>query len=280
MPTVLVTGAARGIGRATTLRLAGAGWNVIAGVRRVQDGEALAGASPGQISWIELDVTDAAAIEALDAKLPATLDAVVNNAGVFVGGPVEAVPLAQLRRMLEINLVGSLAVTQAVLPRLRGSRGRIVFVSSVSGRVVTPMFGAYAASKFALEAAADALRMELAPWRIRVVVVEPAQTDTDLWRHADADFDAAVASLTPRSRELYARHLAGFRKTIPRSQKLAAPVEGVAACIEQALTAKRPRARYVVGASARAQALMALVTPRPLLDRLLAAGTGVPRKLQ
>ena len=276
---MLITGAARGIGRATTLRLAGAGWNVIAGVRRAHDGEALAAASPGQISWIELDVTDGGAIDAIDAKLPATLDAVVNNAGVFVGGPIEAVPLAELRRMLEINLVGTLAVTQAVLPRLRSSRGRIVFVSSLSGRVVTPMFGAYAASKFALEATADALRIELAPWGIRIAVIEPAQTDTDLWRHADADFDAAVASLTPRSRELYARHLAGFRKTIPRSQKLAAPVEGVAACIEQALTAKRPRARYVVGAPARAQALIASVIPQPLLDRLLAAGAGIPRKL-
>jgi NAD(P)-dependent dehydrogenase (short-subunit alcohol dehydrogenase family) len=156
---------------------------VIAGVRRRQDGEQLADASLGQISWIELDVTDSAAIDALNAKLPATVDAVVNNAGVFVGGPVEAVPLAELRRMLEINLVGTLAATQAVLPRLRSSRGRIVFVSSVSGRVVTPMFGAYAPSKFALEADADALRMELAPWGIRVAVVEPAQTDrASSWR--------------------------------------------------------------------------------------------------
>lgn len=278
MPSVLVTGAARGIGRATALRLATAGWDVIAGVRRAEDGEPLAETEPHRITAIPLDITDQAQVEALDETLPPTLDAVVNNAGVAVTGPLEAVPMSELRRQLEVNVVGQAAVTQAVLPRLRASQGRIVFVSSVSGRVATPFFGPYNASKFALEGMADALRMEIAPWGVRVVLIEPAQTDTDLWRHADRDLDEAVASLSPRHRELYAKHIDGFRKTIPRSQRLAAPVDGVAAAIEKALTTPRPRARYVVGASARAQAALAHLTPTPVLDRVLAAGTGVPRK--
>ena len=278
MPSVLVTGAARGIGRATTVRLAAAGWDVIAGVRRAEDGEALVQAQPQRITPVTLDVTNEDQLVALDAVLPATLDAVVNNAGVVVGGPIEAVPLAELRRQLEVNVVGQAAVTQAVLPRLRESRGRLVFVSSLSGRVATPMFGPYNASKFALEGMADALRMELAPWGIRVVLVEPAQTDTDLWRRADGDLDDTVASLSSRHRDLYAKHIEGFRKSIPRSQRAAAPVEGVAAAIEKALTARRPRARYVVGASARAQAVLAHVTPTAILDVLLRAGTGVPRR--
>jgi NAD(P)-dependent dehydrogenase (short-subunit alcohol dehydrogenase family) len=278
MASVLVTGAARGIGRATALRLAAAGWDVVAGVRRSEDGDALIRAQPGRITSVTLDITDAAQVAALDSALPARLDAVVNNAGVVVAAPVEALPPSELRRQLEVNVVGQAAITQAVLPRLRASKGRIVFLSSVSGLVATPMFGAYSASKFALEAMADALRMELAPWGVRVVLIEPAQTDTDLWREADAAVEEAVAGLSPGQRELYAKHIAGFRTTIPRSQRLAAPVDGVAATIEKALTDRRPKARYVVGASARAQAVMARLTPTPLLDRLLRSATGAPSR--
>ncbi|MEA2160552.1 MAG: hypothetical protein QOD66_2932 [Solirubrobacteraceae bacterium] len=279
MSTVLVTGAARGIGRATALRLADGGWDVIAGVRGAEDGEALAQERPGRITPLILDITDDSHLAALDSALPARLDAVVNNAGVVVGGPIEAVPLSELRRQLEVNVVGQAAVTQAVLPRLRTAKGRLVFVSSVSGLVATPMSGPYNASKFALEGLADALRMELAPWGIRVVLVEPAQTDTDLWRRAETDLEEAVASLSPQHRDLYAKHIAGFRKSIPRSQRMAAPTDGVAATIERALTTRRPRARYVVGTTARAQALLASLTPTVLLDMALRAGTGVPRRL-
>jgi NAD(P)-dependent dehydrogenase (short-subunit alcohol dehydrogenase family) len=280
MSTVLITGAARGIGRATALRLAAAGWDVLAGVRNTADGENLAQAQPDRITPLILDITDESHLAALEGSLPQRLDAVVNNAGVVVGGPIEAVPLAELRRQLEVNVVAQAAVTQAVLPRLRASRGRAVFVSSVSGLVATPMSGPYNASKFALEALVDALRMEVKPWGIRVVLVEPAQTDTDLWRRADADLDEAVASLSPQHRELYAKHIAGFRRSIPYSQRMAAPADGVAATIERGLTVRRPRARYVVGTAAQAQAILARMTPTVVRDMALRAGTGVPRRLQ
>ena len=227
---------------------------------------------------IILDVTRDEHLAALENALPEQLDAVVNNAGIVVGGPIEAVPLSELRRQLEVNVVGQAAVTQAVLPRLRRSRGRAVFVSSVSGLISTPMTGAYNASKFALEAMADSLRMELAPWGIRVVIVEPAQTDTDLWRNADDDLNQTVALLSPQHRELYAKHIAGFRKSIPRSQRMATSAEGAAEVIERALSVRRPRARYVVGRGPRIQALMARLTPTAALDLALRAGTGVPRR--
>src|SRR3954470_2564491 len=278
MPSVLVTGAARGIGRATALRLAGAGWDVLAGVRNPADGDALRAASD-RITPVTLDVTDADHLAALDGALPDRLDAVVNNAGIVVSGPVEAVPLDEVRRQLEVNVVGQVGVTQAALPRLRASRGRVVFVSSLSGRVSTPMTGAYNASKFALEGLADALRMEVRPWGIKVVLIEPAQTDTDMWRQADGALDEAVAALAPEHRELYARHIEGSRKMIPRSQKMASPVDGVAGAIERALTSSRPRARYVVGVGPRIQGVLANVTPTPVLDTALRAATGVPRKL-
>jgi len=275
VPAVLVTGAARGIGRATASRLAASGWDVLGGVRSDADGEALRAAG---VTPVALDVTDAAQVAALPAALPERLDAVVNNAGIVVNGPIEALPLDELRRQLEVNVVGQVAVTQAVLPKLRASRGRVVFVSSLSGRVSTPMTGAYNASKFALEGLADALRMELRPWGIGVVLIEPAQTDTDLWRKADDAMDESVAALSPEHRELYAKHIDGARKMIPRAQKLASSVDGVAAVIERALTAKRPKARYVVGAGPKVQGAMAKVTPTPVLDAALRAATGVPRR--
>jgi NAD(P)-dependent dehydrogenase (short-subunit alcohol dehydrogenase family) len=227
---------------------------------------------------VVLDITDATQLAALEDTLPQQLDAVVNNAGVVVGGPVEAVPLSELRRQLEVNVVGQAAVTQAVLPRLRRSRGRVVFVSSVSGLIATPMTGPYNASKFALEAMADSLRMEVAPWGIRVILVEPAQTDTDMWRKAEADLDRTVASLSREHRDLYAKHIAGFRKSIPRSQRMATSADGAAAVVERALTVRRPRARYIVGRAPRIQAMMAKLTPTPALDAALRAGTGVPRR--
>lgn len=279
MGTVLVTGAGRGIGRAITLRLAGEGWDVLAGVRRLADGESVAADAPaGRVTPVELDITDEAQIAALDGALPATLDAVVNNAGIAVGGPVEGVTPEELRRQMEVNLVGQVAVTQAVLPRLRASRGRVVFVSSLSGRVATPMTGAYNASKFALEGMADALRMELHPWGVRVVLVEPAQTDTAMWQDAQAALEEAVAALRPGAAELYARHIEGARKMIPRSQRMATPAEGVAAAVQRALTAKRPRARYVVGTGPKVQGVLSSVTPTPVLDAILRLGTGVPRR--
>ena len=270
MPSVLVTGASRGIGRATAEHLAARGWSVFAGVRDPGD-------APGATTPVVLDVTDAAQVAALDAALPTELDAVVNNAGIVVGGPMEAVALDDLRRQLDVNVVGQVAVTQAVLPRLRACRGRVVFVSSVSGQIATPMTGPYNASKFALEGLADALRMELAPWRIPVVLVQPAQTDTDMWRTAEQVLEAATAGLSPAHRALYAEHIEGWRRSIPRSVKAAQPASTVAEVVERALTTARPRARYVVGAGPRVQSAVARSLPTRLRDGVLRAQMGVPR---
>ena len=278
MPSVLVTGAARGIGRATTARLSRDGWEVYAGVRREADGGSLVEELGERVHPITLDITDDAHVKALDTQLPDTLDAVVNNAGIVVGGPIEALSADELRRQLEVNVVGQVAVTQAVLLRLRRSRGRIVFVSSLSGRVVTPMTGAYNASKFAIEAIADALRMELWPWQIAVSVIEPAQTDTDMWRGADEQLEQTLASVSDEHRRLYAQHIDGFRQAIPKSQRIAAPVDGVADTIARALTDSRPKPRYIVGAMPRAQYAMSRLMPTPLLDTAIRKQSGITRR--
>jgi len=222
-----------------------------------------------------LDVTDAGHITALSDALPDRLDAIVNNAGISVGGPMETVGSDEWRKQLEINVIGQLAVTRAVLPRLRKTRGRIVFISSVNGKLSMPMLGAYAASKFALEAAADAMRMELRPWHIPVIVVEPSQTDTDMWRKADVQLEEALASVSQEHQELYAQHIDGMRRAIPRSQRMAASADGVADTIFRALTERRPRPRYIVGAAPRAQFTMARLLPTRVLDSAIRRQSGI-----
>jgi NAD(P)-dependent dehydrogenase (short-subunit alcohol dehydrogenase family) len=276
MPVVLVTGAARGIGRTITEHLARRGWDVIAGVRSATDAASVNAANPGRITPVILDVTDAGHVARLDSELPARLDGVVNNAGIAVIGSMETVTSESWRRQFEVNVIGQMAVTRAVLPRLRDSGGRIVFIASVNGRLAMPMMGAYCASKFALEAAAAAIRMELRPWRIPVSLVEPAQTDTDMVRTADAMVDQMEAGLDARQRALYARHINGFKKRIPVAWRTAAAPETVALVVERALTARRPRARYVVGAAPRLVAALTESLPIPVRDRVLRRVTGQP----
>jgi NAD(P)-dependent dehydrogenase (short-subunit alcohol dehydrogenase family) len=276
MPSVLVTGASRGIGRSIVEHLASRGWDVVAGVRTEQDADALAKLNPQRISTVALDITNAGHIDALADALPPQLDAIVNNAGIVVSGPMETLTVEDWRKQLDINVVGQFAVTQAVLPRLRQSRGRIVFISSINGRLSMSLIGAYSASKFALEAAADALRMELQPWGVRVVLIEPAQTDTDIWRTADTMVTDVEAALTAEQRTLYAKHIAGMKKMIPMSQKMAVPAQKVADVVEQALTVRRPRPRYVVGVVPKLQVALLTTLPTRARDFVLRRAAGQP----
>lgn len=278
MPSVLVTGAARGIGKAIVEHLAATGWDVIAGVRSDTDGAAVTELNPQRISAVILDVTNVDHLASLPAALPQRLDAVVNNAGIVVAGPIETLSPEDWRKQLDVNVIGQFAVTRTVLPKLRDSRGRVIFISSVNGQLSAPLLGAYAASKFALEAAADALRIEVRPWGVRVAVVEPAQTDTDMWRTADDMVVELESSMSAEHRALYDKHIAGMKKFIPLSKKLAVPTSNVVEVVETALTARRPRARYVVGLGSKLQTSIMTNIPAALSDRIIAGIAGVPRK--
>ncbi len=272
MPTIVMTGASRGIGRVTTLRLAAKGWTVHAGVRSDADGAALVAEGGPTIRPLRLDITSGEDVARIADLGP--LDAVVNNAGYVLDGPVEALSLADLRRQFDVNVVGQVAVTQAALPGLRANRGRVVFVSSLSGRVSSPMTGAYNASKYALEGLADALRVELRRWHLPVVLVEPGAVRTEIWTNALEQHDASVARMTPAHAELYAGHLARTRRSLRMMQRLAVPPERVAAVIERALTADRPRARYQVGLSGRVQLIGSSLSPTVVKDALFARALG------
>lgn len=267
MSTVLVTGAGRGIGKAIAVRLAQTGWNVWAGVRDDAAGSGLR-ETDDRITPVRLDVTDEAEVTALDDKLPDRLDALVNNAGIGVLGPVEAVSVQDFRRQFEVNVFGQVAVTQAVLPRIRAAHGRIVFITSTGGRAAVPMEGAYCASKFAVEGLADVLRVELSPWHVDVTVVEPGPTGTSVWQEIPGLLDRLEEGMSPEHRRLYGPHVAGLRRLTGTLQSRTTKPEVVARTVERALIARRPRARYAAGAQAKAMLTMNAVTPTRVGDAI------------
>lgn len=277
--TVLVTGASTGIGRATALRLAAAGWRVFAGVRRDADGRALADASAGSLTPVALDVTDpaqiAAAVDSIaDAVGGAGLAGLVNNAGIARGGPVEYLPVDDWRLQFEVNLFGQVAVTQAMMPLLRDARGRIVFIGSNSGRISTPMMAPYGASKFAIEALAASMRLELRPWGMKVVVVEPGAVKTAIWEKGRALADELEAVMPADAASRYGDQIAAIRKGIETQDRTGIPADRVAAVVEKALTADRPRARYQVGIDSHVSAAASRVLPDRLLDVAVAKLAG------
>ncbi|GAB6876453.1 SDR family oxidoreductase [Thermaerobacter litoralis] len=277
MPYVLITGASSGIGRASALALARAGWTVLAGVRRPEDGEALRQETGGGVEPLRLDVTDAeqvrAAAEAVEQRVgPAGLQGLVNNAGIAAAGPVELIPEAVWREQLEVNVVGVVAVTRALLPALRRGRGRLVLMGSVSGLVSLPFMGPYSASKFALEALADALRIELAPWGIRVSIVEPGSVVTPIWQRSAEAAQGYLLPPPPGTESVYPAAVAAMTRVAQRNARHGLPPEAVARAVVHALTAPRPRARYLVAAPERAREVRLLRwLPVGLRDRLVLA---------
>lgn len=277
MPTVLVTGASTGIGRATALRLDAAGWRVFAGVRKEEDARALREAASPNLAPLLVDVTDAdqiaAAAATIDAE-PGGLDGLVNNAGVAMPSPLETIPIDDFRRQVEVNLTAHVAVTQAMLPAIRRARGRVVFISSLGGRVAFPMTGAYHAAKFGIEAVGDVFRQELRPWGIAVSIVEPGSIDTPIWDRGEATADE-IGSRSPQGEALYGKAIEAYRRVVKSTAERGIPPEKVAKTIEHALTSRHPRSRYLVGIDAKVQARIRPLIPTPVWDRIVARTMGL-----
>ena len=274
---VVITGASTGIGASAAQRLARAGFVTFACVRS----EAAAAAVESlhdNIHALRLDVTDRASIDAA-AETVATrglpLRGLVNNAGIALAGPLEHLPVDEIRRQFEVNVFGALETTQAFLPQLRRSRGRLVFVGSISGRLSVPFIAPYSASKFALRAFADALRIELAPAGIAVSLVEPASVKTPIWQSARDLHDKVMSRMPPEALEQYGAQLAAVSRQTDRDERDGMPVERVSSAIAHALTAPAPRANYLVGASARAGSIIAVLPPA-LRDRAMRASLKLP----
>jgi NAD(P)-dependent dehydrogenase (short-subunit alcohol dehydrogenase family) len=281
---VVVTGASTGIGRATALRLSDAGMRVFAGVRRDEDAEALRRERPA-ITPLRLDVTDADSLQqAVSTVATALRDdgtpglaGLVNNAGVSGGAPVEFMPLDDFRRILDVNVLGLVASTQAFLPLLRPSRGRIVCIGSIGGRFAVPFLAAYSMSKSAVSAFCDSLRGELRPWGMQVALVEPGSIKTPIWDKGMSQLDADIQRWPAAANELYGEVIPRMRKVTEQTSARAIPPERVAQAVEHALTAGRPRTRYLVGADARAQAMIRRMPDR-MRDAMVARMIGTPKK--
>ena len=279
MKSVLITGASTGIGRACALRMDAQGWRVFAGVRREEDAESLRAEASSRLRPLMLDVTDAGQIAEAAERIAtelggAGLDGLVNNAGIAVPSPLETLPVDDFRQQIEVNLTGQVAVTQALLPRIRSARGRIVFVSSIGGLIAFPLTGAYHAAKFGIEAVGDVFRQELRQWGISVSIVEPGSIATPIWDRGEERADE-IGERTPHREELYGKAIARYRKVIKDTAERGIPPEKVADAIEHALDSRRPKARYLVGRDAKLQAPLRHLIPTRLFDRIVARVMGL-----
>ena len=267
--SVVVTGASSGIGAACARYLDEKGFRVFATIRKQSDGDEIAALGSSRLEPLLLDVTDpesiAGAAERVDAGLKGRgLAGLVNNAGVSVDVPLECVDIGVLRHQLEVNAIGPASVTQAFLPLLRRARGRVVNVSSVNGRVASPFSGPYCMSKFALEAFTDCLRQELADWGMHVACVEPGAIDTAMWDKGREDDWSAEAS--KQDLELYGEGYQAFRRFSERNAAGAISCDAASQAIFHALTARRPRTRYLVGTDARLYGRLTQIFPDRFVD--------------
>jgi len=282
VPLALITGASTGIGRATALRLASHGWTVLAGVRDETAGERVAAEGPaGRIVPLSLEVTDAAQIAAAaervagqeGASVAGGLDALVNNAGIGIGGPLEVIGDEDWRRQFDVNFFGQIAVTRAMLPALRRARGRIVFLSSIGGRVAMGFNGPYAASKHAIEAVGDALRVELHNSGIQVGLIEPGSVATPIWDKSRGAADDLT--IPPELQEQYGKVPAALDKVLADTGSRGISPEVVAAAIEKALSASRMPARMLVGRDAKLMLTARRLLPDHIFDRIVRSRIGI-----
>lgn len=259
--TVLITGAASGIGKACTLKLDQLGFRVFAGVRKLEDGEALKQITSERLTPLLIDITDTKTISAACetvAHLVAKqgLYGLVNNAGIAVGSPVEFIPLEDLRYQLEVNVIGQVAMTQTFLPLIRKTQGRIINIGSVAGRSALPFAAAYCASKSALSAVNDSLRMELQPWGITVVLIEPGSIKTPIWEKSLKRADYLLQKLPKTAFELYGTAFEKAKLAMQREVSRSSTPEQVATLVLKALTAENPKTKYLVGQDAYLRAAL------------------------
>jgi len=278
---VVITGASTGIGAACALHLDRLGFVVFAGVRKSEDGVVLQKAGSDRLVPLELDVTDRTTIQkshavVFEASKDRGLFGLINNAGIAVVGPLEAVPISDLRQQLEVNVIGQVAVTQAFLPLIRQARGRIINMGSIAGRAATPLMGPYSASKFALEAITDALRLEVQQWGIHVSIIEPGAIATPIWNKSAIEAAERETAIETELRALYKPVVAAVRKVVGEASKRAISPDAVAKVVEAALTLPNPKTRYLVGTDAKLRALMAKLLPDRISDKLLTSILRLP----
>jgi NAD(P)-dependent dehydrogenase (short-subunit alcohol dehydrogenase family) len=279
--TVFVTGAGSGIGKATAASVRARGFEVIAAARDAAEADAIRADTGAESAVVAFDVTDRAATqrgcaEVLERLGSSRLAGVVNSAGVVIAGPMALLPDEDLRRQFDINVFGLMMVTRQLVPRLIADGGRLVNVGSISGRLSVPWTGAYSASKFALRAITDALRVELSSRGVRVALIEPGPVSTEIWGTSLSFGEQLRDKLGDAFEREYGAEADRVEAATREAQSRSIPVSHVAEAIVHALTARRPRAQYLVGGEARGQAMLARA-PAAVRDRVLARALGIER---
>ncbi len=282
-PKVLITGASSGIGESCARYLATKGFCVYAGVRTAEAEQALLSQSinlqqQGQLIPVRLDVTQPEHWQQLYQRLEQDgqgLFALINNAGTGFGGPIEHLELQAFRDQFDVNFFAVIQGIQTCLPLLRQTKGRIINISSVNGRIVTPFLSPYCSSKFALEALTESLRYELAPWGMSVSLIAPGMIRTPIFTKSQARFQALKTVLTPQAQQNYAAPLAAFERVLAKAPNKGAEPQLVALAVEQALRDPSPRMRYAVGTDAKIALTLRKLLPEWAFEALikrLAAG--------
>lgn len=281
--SILITGTSTGIGEACALDLDQRGFRVFAGVRKEEDAARIKSQASELLSPVFIDVTDPESVSAAAATVgeavgEAGLYALVNNAGVIVAGPLECVPIAEVRRQFEVNVLGQLAVTQAMLPLLRTAKGRIINMGSISGKVAPPFMGPYSASKFALESITDVLRLELRRWEIEVTIIEPDSVSTPIWNKLrDSSFE--MGKHLPRPvRKLYKDELSAMWQATSTMEQEGMSVAHVVETVRRAITAGRPKTRYPVGFRTKLACWAACHLPDRIRDGFIRRAMGLRSK--
>ena len=279
--SVVITGASSGIGRASVSRLIQSGWQVLATVRKEEDGDKLKSEFGSVLTPIIMDVTDRASITAAGERVSSELrgrglDGLVNVAGIGMVCPVEYVTPSDLQEIFDVNVFGQIAVTQAFLPLLRQARGRIVNISSVGAHIWIPFGALLSASKSAFGSFSDAMRLELRPFGIRVCTVEPGAIKTPAVDKTLGHVDEVVANLPAKGAAQYGEMLKRFATRAYAREMNGSSPDVVAQAVEHALTARRPRIRYQVGKHAHLLTALPRILPDRILDALLLRIVGLP----
>jgi NAD(P)-dependent dehydrogenase (short-subunit alcohol dehydrogenase family) len=279
--TVIITGASSGIGRATALRLAKSGWWVFAAVRKDSDAQALIAEAGGTLEAVKLDLDDHRSITTaahdVEARLGGRgLDGLFNNAGTGLIGPIEHLNLAALRQIYEVNLFGQIAMIQAFLPLVRKTKGRIINTCSVGDHLTPPFGGAIASPKAALASMTGALRLELRPQGIHVIIIEPGSITTPTIEKTLGNVEKTIAALSPEAANLYGEAMRRMVDTFARSERAGSPPDVVAAAVERALTDRNPKTRYPAGKDSRKLITLSWLLPERLLDAAVLKTFGLP----
>jgi NAD(P)-dependent dehydrogenase (short-subunit alcohol dehydrogenase family) len=265
--TIVITGSSTGIGKACALHLDKLGYKTYAGVRKQTDGDRLREEASDRLVPIILDVTDAdsitAAVSTIEREAGGNVFGLINNAGIGRSGVLEVTPIDEIRKVMDVNIIGLMAMTKALIPMLRKNKGRIINIGSTASFLASPGASAYAASKFAVRAVTDSLRLELQPFGMSVILVAPGAVESEIWEKGTAYKNEMRRSIKPENAQRYATLIKFGENLIKEIKKI--PAKEVAISVAQALASKKPKPYYIVGKDAKA-GVKAARLPKSLLD--------------